>query len=375
MSENEFILLGKYAAYLQEKKCIYDTIGRKMRNIHDFLNKGYEVSKNGYKDYAKNGFRQDINENIEETRSDIIDFLQFNKVGYFRKSNIKKNKSKIEKLSDISNKNAQLLNEFRAHLINNTKFTSSTIISYSNCVKQYFKYCNNFSKDEYKRYINHLENTGVCAAGICAKIAGLNSLAIYLKKPDYKLVMPKVQRKLELNNIFSEKEYYKLLDYLMGKGKFTEYYQVKIMATTGARISEFLQFDWEHLENGYIELKGKGNKYRKFLFNKNLAKEMSLYAKKNNLKGAIFLTKRQIRMKQRSVTYKLKFWAKKAGLDVTKFYPHAFRHFFAKMYLKKNKDVVQLSNLLGHESVDVTRIYLMKTLEEQIKDFNNTVNW
>lgn len=58
-------------------------------------------------------------------------------------------------------------------------------------------------------------------------------------------------------------------------------------------------------------------------------------------------------------------WGRKCGIDKSKMHPHAFRHFFAKMYLKKNKDVVQLAELLGHGSIDTTRIYLQKSYDEQ----------
>jgi site-specific recombinase XerD len=54
---------------------------------------------------------------------------------------------------------------------------------------------------------------------------------------------------------------------------------------------------------------------------------------------------------------------------------HAFRHFFAKMFLKKTKDIIQLADLLGHGSVDTTRIYLQKSYDEQQRDFNKNVTW
>ena len=71
----------------------------------------------------------------------------------------------------------------------------------------------------------------------------------------------------------------------------------------------------------------------------------------------------------------MKTFAEKAGLPRQKLHAHAFRHFFAKMYLKKTKDVVALADLLGHGSVDITRIYLQKTQEEQKRDFNRFVSW
>lgn len=71
----------------------------------------------------------------------------------------------------------------------------------------------------------------------------------------------------------------------------------------------------------------------------------------------------------------LKLNARKAGFPKEKAHCHAFRHFFAKQYLAKTKDVVQLADLLGHESVDTTRLYLQKSKMEQTKDINRNVTW
>lgn len=81
------------------------------------------------------------------------------------------------------------------------------------------------------------------------------------------------------------------------------------------------------------------------------------------------------RLTQRSLCQSMKEWGDKCGIDKCKMHPHAFRHFFAKMYLKKNNDVVQLADLLGHGSIDTTRIYLQKSYDEQKKEFNRSVVW
>ena len=71
----------------------------------------------------------------------------------------------------------------------------------------------------------------------------------------------------------------------------------------------------------------------------------------------------------------LKNWGAKVGIHKSKMHAHAFRHFFAKMYLRKTKDVIQLAEILGHGSINTTRIYLQKSNEEQKRDFNKNVNW
>jgi site-specific recombinase XerD len=80
-------------------------------------------------------------------------------------------------------------------------------------------------------------------------------------------------------------------------------------------------------------------------------------------------------MTTRGVSQCLKAIGDKVGIPKEKMHPHAFRHFFAKMYLRKTKDVVGLADLLGHGSVDTTRIYLQKSKEEQRQSFNRTITW
>ena len=146
------------------------------------------------------------------------------------------------------------------------------------------------------------------------------------------------------------------------------------MGTTGARLSEFQQFTWEDIISGEVTLKGKGNKYRRFFFQKQLQQEAKIYAKEYGKTG-IFAVGRFGPITQRGFSQHLKAWGKHCGIDSRKMHAHAFRHFFAKMFLKKNKDVIQLADLLGHGSVDTTRIYLQKSYDEQKKDFNRNVTW
>ena len=152
------------------------------------------------------------------------------------------------------------------------------------------------------------------------------------------------------------------------------YFFVKILATTGARVSEFLQFRWEDITNGEVTLKGKGNKYRRFFFQKSLQKEVLQYIGEAGKTGYV-ATGRFGLLSDRGLNQIMKEWGDMCGIERKKMHPHAFRHFFAKMFLKKNKDVIQLADLLGHGSVDTTRIYLQKSYDEQKKEFNRSVTW
>ena len=150
---------------------------------------------------------------------------------------------------------------------------------------------------------------------------------------------------------------------------------VMAMATTGARVSELLQFKIEDIIAGEVVLRGKGNKFRKFFFTKEFQRLVKEWAKETQVAGYLCRSRFGDVMTARGVLEMLKKLEGPCKIKKEKLHPHAFRHFFAKMFLKKNKDVVQLADLLGHGSIDTTRIYLQRTHEEQKREFNRIVNW
>lgn len=77
----------------------------------------------------------------------------------------------------------------------------------------------------------------------------------------------------------------------------------------------------------------------------------------------------------RGLSSDMKAWGKSCGIPSEKMHPHAFRHFFAKMFLKKSRDIVLLADLLGHANMDTTRIYLQKSYEGQKASFTRSVSW
>ena len=372
--EHKSSLLINYLSHLNKSFYTNELIGRKLKNAYDFVSRGYPVSVNGYKDYQREHLSKDLSIPFEVVRQDILDFLNYNKVGYNRPNRKKKKVKTLEKLSGISERNREIIRQFNYKLLKDSNLSECTIRTYNVGIKMYFEHCNDISKENFRNFITSLEERKMKPQTICVRINSLNKLAETLGKPELKMKTPRLNRKLNVDNVFSEKEYNLLLDYLRNKNLIS-YYQIRIIASTGARISEFLQFEWEHLTWGFVDLKGKGNRIRRFFFPKTLANEMTEFANENNLSGYIFTNRFGNRMQKRGFAQLLASWTEKCELDKRKFHPHAFRHFFAKMYLKKNTDVVQLADLLGHESVDTTRRYLTKSFEEQRRDYNRIVNW
>lgn len=370
-NDRQAILIG-FISYMASNGTTNEVIGRNVRYASDFLEKTDSITRTGYLRYRKKHMMAYLQtKRFTEAGDAICELLAYKGVGY-RKAE-KRKVSPLEKLSAISETNRFILSDFTRYLLDECDLSPNTAHSYYWSVKMYFEYANEVSLESYKRYISTLESEGKSPKTIQLRISALEKLSIFLKKP-IKIKRPKVKRSLDLECVPTELEYNRLLEFLSKKRNKDYYYWVKILATTGARFCEFQQFTWEDIINGEVELKGKGNKYRRFFFQKELSNEIRKYTVTNNKTG-LFATSRFGAISQRGLCGKMKVWGKHCDIDKTKMHPHAFRHFFAKMFLKKNKDVVQLADLLGHGSIETTRVYLQRSYGEQKRDFNKNVTW
>ena len=361
-------ILTSYISFLYTTGKSYDTVGRYIKYVSDFLEKSDSINRKGYIAYKRDN--AEMIANYPLLCDAICDLLSFLGVGY------KKKEMKVrplEKLSEISEKNQKLLNRFILWLTENNDYSSHTVNMYYFSIKKYFEYAGDISMESYKRFIRTMEEQTFSPKTIRLRITALEKFSKWMKKP-IELKRPKIKYNLELNNVPTEEEYNRLLDFLKTKSNKDYYFFIRILGTTGARLSEFLQFTWEDIIAGEVTLKGKGNKYRRFFFQKQLQQEVKAYAKEYG-KSGILAVGRFGPITQRGLSQCMKNWGDRCGIDRQKMHPHAFRHFFAKMFLKKNKDVIQLADLLGHGSINTTRIYLQRSYDEQKRDFNKNVTW
>lgn len=370
MTEEKEKLFFRYVSHIYLTGKSYAVVGRSIKAVKDFLESEYPASRSGYKSYMKANAMALVD--CDYVKESLCGFLD-----YLGKGNSRTRKEKavkpLEKLSTVSEKNRRLMSDFVYYLTQEEDYSPHTLSNYSFSVKKYFEYANEVSVDNYKRFIRMMEDEGFSPQTIRLRITALEKFSKWMKKP-IELKRPKFRRKLDTENVPTESDYNKLLDYLNTRPNKDRYFFIKILATTGARVSEFLQFKWEDILSGEVTLKGKGNKYRRFFFSKQLQNEVRCYVKEHNKTGYVAVGKCG-RLTQRALCSAMKDWGDRCGIARCKMHPHAFRHFFAKMYLKKNNDVVQLAEILGHGSIDTTRIYLQKSYDEQKKEFNRSVTW
>ena len=148
------------------------------------------------------------------------------------------------------------------------------------------------------------------------------------------------------------------------------------LTATGARVSELVQIKAEHVQIGYLDIYSKGGKLRRLYIPKNLQTEALKWLDEKKISsGYLFLNRFGQRITTRGIAQQLKHFAEKYGLNRDVVYPHSFRHRFAKNFLDRFNDIALLADLMGHESIETTRIYLRRTASEQRAIIDKVVNW
>lgn len=208
------------------------------------------------------------------------------------------------------------------------------------------------------------------------RLQAINKYLEFIKKDKLKLKFIKVQQKNFLENVISNADYQFLKNKLKQDNNLEWYFVVWYLAATGARVSELIQIKVEHILLGYIDLYTKGGKLRRLYIPKKLKNETEIWLKNNNINsGYLFKNRFGDRITARGISQQLKNYALKYGLNTKVVYPHSFRHRFAKNFLERFNDIALLADLMGHESIETTRIYLRRTASEQREIVDKIVTW
>ena len=208
------------------------------------------------------------------------------------------------------------------------------------------------------------------------RIQAINKYLLYLNRSDLKLSAVKIQQKNFLENVVSNADYNYLKKQLKKDGNMQWYFVVWYLAATGARVSELIKIKVEHVQLGYFDLYSKGGKLRRLYIPKKLRNETIKWLnEEDRTSGYMFLNKFDERITARGISQQLKNYADKYSLDKKVIYPHSFRHLYAKNFLDKYNDIALLADLMGHESIETTRIYLRRTATEQQELVDRIVTW
>ena len=242
---------------------------------------------------------------------------------------------------------------------------NATVDKYVADIKKFFSFLSNKRIIDKKLLLEYKEwlVQKYAINSVNSMLAALNQFLEFLGVGNLKVKRIKVQKQpfLQDQKELTEKDCQKLIETAKKEGKEQLALCIETIACTGIRISEIKYFTVERVKKGKIEILNKG-KYRRIFLPKKLQQKLLDYCRNNNRKeGWIFVT-RNGKLKDRSNIWReMKQLKEKAGVAASKIFPHNLRHLFARIYYKETKDLAGLADLLGHSSINVTRIYTAAT--------------
>lgn len=210
---------------------------------------------------------------------------------------------------------------------------------------------------EWKEY---LQENHYAPVTINSMLAPLNGLFHFLGW-DFRIKFLKIQRKVfrEVDKELSRGEYERLLETAKAQGKEQLALLMETICATGIRVSEVRYITVEAAQCGRANISLKG-KNRVILIPAKLCRKLLKYARKQKtVTGEIFLTNDGKSLHRCRIWAEMKRLCRAAGVEPSKVFPHNLRHLFATVFYRACKDIVKLADLLGHSSIETTRIYLM----------------
>ena len=198
-------------------------------------------------------------------------------------------------------------------------------------------------------------------SSVNAKIAAVNSFLEYIGKSDIKVRCIRIQKQIYCSQKkeLTRKDYLKLLRYAEKSGNERLSLILQTLGGTGIRVSELKYITVEAVERGEacILLKGKN---RVILISGRLQKQLKHYITRKDIDaGPVFVTRNMKPLDRSNIWKMFKRLGERAGVENSKVVPHNIRHLFAKCFYDKEKDIAKLADVLGHSSINTTRIYII----------------
>lgn len=253
--------------------------------------------------------------------------------------------------------------QFKLHLIREEK-SEATVEKYVRDTQRFLDYANGeiLTKElamEYKEYLCK----SYAPTSVNSIISSLNCFFVFIGRYDLKLKSMKLQRQ-----VFAQKEkelvkteYERLLNASKDKKHERINLIMQTICSSGIRVSELRYITMEAIEQETAIIRCK-SKIRRIFLPKDLCKMLKKYAKEKQItEGPIFITKSGQPINRSNIWHDMKKLCESAKVDRRKVFPHNLRHLFARTYYTIQKDIVRLSDILGHSSIDTTRIYTIES--------------
>lgn len=252
--------------------------------------------------------------------------------------------------------------------------SAGTIEKYLRDVRKFFCWLadRTLEKAQASAWRTQLLTDGYAPETVNSMIVALNRFSEVIGRGDCRIHTLRIQRKLfrrqerELTRV----EYERLVQTAERKGQARLALLLEAIAATGIRVSEVKYLTVEAAKAGRAEISLKG-KIRVILLPNKLRRKLLKYAKKQKIvSGEVFLTRNGRELSRKQIWAEMKMLCKRAGVAANKVFPHNLRHLFAREFYKICRDVVKLADVLGHSSMETTRIYLLSTGEEHVRQLD-----
>lgn len=217
----------------------------------------------------------------------------------------------------------------------------------------------------------HLLATGHEPVTVNSMLAALNRYVSH-RGQNWKVKFLKIQRRVfrDAARELNRDEYEKLVETAKAEGQERLALLMEAICSTGIRVSEVKYLTVAAARRGRAEISLKG-KVRVIMLTNKLCRKLLKYTKKQKIaSGEIFVTRSGRTLSRRQIWGEMKRLCEKAGVPPEKVYPHNLRHLFARTFYQACRDIVKLADVLGHSSIETTRIYLITTGAEHLKQMD-----
>ena len=214
-----------------------------------------------------------------------------------------------------------------------------------------------------------LVERGYAPATVNSMLSAVNSFLKFSGREDCRIRFLRLQRKAfrESDRELTRNDYQRLLDAAQDSGRERLRLLMETICSAGIRVSEVRYITLEAARRGKAEIALKG-KIRTILLPARLCRKLVKYARRQSIAaGEIFVTRSGKSLSRRQIWREMKTLCQRAGVEPTKVFPHNLRHLFAVMFYRACRDIVKLADVLGHSSINTTRIYLVTTGAEHAR--------
>ncbi len=269
---------------------------------------------------------------------------------------------------------AETIRKFKTQLHLEEK-SNATISKYIHDIREFANFLNGnpITKEKAIAYKQQLTDNGYAVRSINSVIASLNSYFSFIGLLDYRLKSIKIQRQIFCpeEKELTKAEYIRLIKAAQHKGNERLNLVIQTICGTGIRVSELPFITVEAVQKGeaVVSLKGKT---RSVFIVKDLQKKLLRYCKEQGIKeGCIFVTRTGKPMSRTNIWREMKNLCEQAEVNPDKVFPHNLRHLFARTFYGIEKDIAKLADILGHSSINTTRIYIITTGNEHRQRMEN----